>query len=93
MPLPSPASLVFYPAAKHRLTANKQSNIWTALSAEGAGANLQHYNPLIDAKVADTWGIPASWKLNAQIVFGGKTGDADPKDKKPDEEVFKSFGA
>lgn len=71
----------------------QESNLWTALSVEGAGANLQHYNPLIDSQVAKTWGIPASWKLNAQLVFGGKTADAGPKDKKPNEEVFKSFGA
>ncbi|KAI1406561.1 Nitroreductase [Hypoxylon fuscum] len=67
--------------------------VWTALTAEGLGANLQHYNPLIDSKVASEWGIPDSWKLNAQLVFGGKTGDAGPKDFQAIEERFKVFGA
>ncbi|KAI4863220.1 Nitroreductase [Hypoxylon rubiginosum] len=67
--------------------------IWTALTAEGVGANLQHYNPLIDAKVASEWGIPDSWKLNAQLVFGGRTGDAGPKEFQPIEERFKVAGA
>ncbi|KAA8572128.1 hypothetical protein EYC84_002044 [Monilinia fructicola] len=46
-----------------------QYAIWVALEAEGLGANLQHYNPLIDAKVAAEWNIPADWELNAQLVF------------------------
>ncbi|KAI1375280.1 Nitroreductase [Hypoxylon crocopeplum] len=67
--------------------------LWTALTAEGLGANLQHYNPLIDTKVASEWGIPENWKLNAQLVFGGRTGDAGPKDQMPIEERFKVSGA
>ncbi|XXG99852.1 hypothetical protein Hte_006193 [Hypoxylon texense] len=67
--------------------------VWTALTAEGLGANLQHYNPLIDAKVASEWGIPDSWKLNAQLVFGGRTGEAGPKEFQPIEERFKVAGA
>ncbi|PKS11656.1 hypothetical protein jhhlp_001807 [Lomentospora prolificans] len=66
-----------------------QFAIWTALEAEGLGANLQHYNPLIDAKVAETWKVPSTWKLNAQLVFGGRTGEAGPKESKPVSEVFK----
>ncbi|KAI1765892.1 Nitroreductase [Hypoxylon sp. FL1150] len=67
--------------------------IWTALTTEGVGANLQHYNPLIDAKVASEWGIPDSWKLNAQLVFGGKTGDAGAKEFEPIEKLYKVAGA
>ncbi|KAH9909570.1 Nitroreductase [Xylariomycetidae sp. FL2044] len=70
-----------------------QFTLWTALEAEGLGANLQHYNPLIDQKVAETWGVPADWKLNAQLVFGAKAGGAGPKDYQPIEERFKVFGA
>ena len=43
---------------------------WTALEAEGLGANLQHYNPLMDASVQKTWDIPEDWELSAQLVFG-----------------------
>lgn len=70
-----------------------QFTLWTALEAEGLGANLQHYNPLVDQKVAETWGVPASWKLNAQLVIGGRAGDAGPKDFQPVEEKYKVFGA
>lgn len=44
--------------------------IWTMLEAEGYGASLQHYNPLIDEKVKSTWSILESWKLLAQMPFG-----------------------
>lgn len=44
--------------------------VWAALAAEGLGANLQHYNPLIDGWVAKKTGVPDSWKLVAQMPFG-----------------------
>jgi uncharacterized protein len=67
--------------------------IWTALESEGLGANLQHYNPIVDEKVAAEWKLPASWKLNAQLVFGTKVADAGEKAFQPIEERFKVFGA
>ncbi|KAI1849386.1 hypothetical protein JX266_004881 [Neoarthrinium moseri] len=70
-----------------------QHTVWVALEAEGLGANLQHYNPLIDQKVAAQWGLPASWKLNAQLVFGGKTGEAGEKSFIPVDDRVKVFGA
>ncbi|KAI0852348.1 Nitroreductase [Daldinia vernicosa] len=70
-----------------------QFAIWTAFTAEGLGANLQHYNPLIDAKVASEWGIPDKWQLNAQLVFGGRAGEPGPKDQLPIEDRLKVFGA
>jgi uncharacterized protein len=70
-----------------------QFAIWTALEAEGLGANLQHYNPIIDAQVAAEWKVPSSWKLNAQLVFGGITAELSPKEYKPLEEKFKSFSS
>lgn len=44
--------------------------VWTAFAAEGIGASLQHYHPLVDAWVAAHAGVPASWKLMAQMPFG-----------------------
>jgi predicted oxidoreductase (fatty acid repression mutant protein) len=70
-----------------------QYAVWVALEAEGLGANLQHYNPLIDAQVAELWNIPASWTLEAQVVFGAKAGEAGPKTYLPIEERYKSYGA
>lgn len=67
--------------------------LWTALELEGLGANLQHYSPLIDEKVAATWKLPASWKLNAQLVFGGRAAEPGEKQFKPLDERVKFFGA
>ncbi|KAL0932300.1 nitroreductase family protein [Colletotrichum truncatum] len=70
-----------------------QFTLWIALDAEGLGVNLQHYNPLVDEQVAAEWNIPSTWKLNAQLVFGGKKSQPDPKESKPIEELFKAYGS
>jgi predicted oxidoreductase (fatty acid repression mutant protein) len=71
----------------------QQFLLWTALELEGLGANLQHYNPLIDDKVAEMWDLPKSWKLNAQLVFGGRAAEPGEKEFKPLEDRVKVFGA
>ena len=82
-----------FPIWAQQSDAMAQYVVWTALNAEGVGANLQHYNPLIDNKVASEWKIPENWKLNAQLVFGGRGGEAGPKDFQKIEERYKVFGA
>jgi len=67
--------------------------VWTALEAEGFGANLQHYNPLIDEKIAATWNIPQVWSLKGQLVFGKPAGKAGEKTFKPLEERLFVHGA
>jgi len=37
--------------------------MWTALESYGMGANLQHYNPLINTEVEKLWALPAHWTL------------------------------
>ena len=59
----------------------------------GIGATLQHYNPIIDAEVAQTWGIPSTWKLRAQMPFGSIEAEAGPKDYMNEDDRFKVFGA
>jgi predicted oxidoreductase (fatty acid repression mutant protein) len=66
--------------------------VWLALESEGFGANLQHYSPLIDEQVAKTWDLPASWKLDAQLVFGTPTSEPGEKVFEPLENRFKVFG-
>jgi len=56
-----------------------QYALWVALEAEGFGANLQHYNPIIDQKAAEHWKIPLEWKLRGQLVFGGRAGEPGEK--------------
>ncbi|BFH63430.1 nitroreductase family protein [Paenibacillus azoreducens] len=65
--------------------------VWTALEAEGLGASLQHYNPLIDKKVANEWNLPASWKLIAQMPFGKVAAPANEKQFQPVEDRVKVF--
>lgn len=63
--------------------------VWTAFSEAGLGASLQHYNPLIDDEVKETFGIPAEWKLIAQLPFGKTVTAPGPKEFQPIEERVK----
>ncbi|WP_035445277.1 nitroreductase family protein [Atopococcus tabaci] len=68
-----------------------QANVWTALAEKNIGANLQHYNPVIDEKVAAEWDIPANWKLRAQLVFGSIEAEPAEKEYIEDENRFRVF--
>ncbi|KAE8353399.1 Nitroreductase-like protein [Aspergillus coremiiformis] len=72
--------------------AMSQYLVWTALESEGFGANLQHYSPLVDADIQKTWNLPATWKLDAQLVFGTPTSGPGDKEFAPIEDRFKVFG-
>lgn len=48
-----------------------QLSVWSALRELNIGASLQHYNPVIDAKVKGIFNIPENYKLVAQMPFGG----------------------
>ena len=52
--------------------------VWNALAEAGVGANIQHYNPVIDERVAKEWNIPANLVLRAQMPFGEKLQEAAP---------------
>jgi predicted oxidoreductase (fatty acid repression mutant protein) len=75
-----------------QLTRLLSLSVWTALETLGFGANLQHYNPLIDAPVAQKWNIPTEWRLISQLVFGSPEAAAGEKVQKPIEERVKIFG-
>ncbi len=66
----------------HQSNGMHQYYVWTALETHGLGANLQHYNPLIDQQVAKTFDIPSHWILKAQMVFGTPTAEPKEKDQK-----------
>ena len=68
-----------------------QFAIWTALTDLGLGANLQHYNPLIDDQVKEAFAIPASWKLIAQMPFGQPVQAVKAIEKLPIEQRVKIF--
>ena len=56
-----------------------QFTVWTGLRELGVGANLQHYNPVIDDAVRALTGVPESYQLVAQMVYGGIVEDAGEK--------------
>ncbi|MDQ8231580.1 nitroreductase family protein [Enterococcus faecium] len=68
------------------------ANTWVALVDKGLGANLQHYNPVIDEAVAKEWNIPSNWKLRSQLVFGSPETPAGEKEYMNDADRFRIFG-
>lgn len=47
-----------------------QFNTWAGLRDKEIGASLQHYNELIESYVKETYHLPDSWDLKAQMPFG-----------------------
>ncbi|WP_250162905.1 nitroreductase family protein [Psychrobacter sp. WY6] len=80
-----------FPIWAHQTSAMHQYVIWTALASLDIGANLQHYNPVIDQRVADAWDIADDWELNAQMVFGAIEQPAGDKAFQPIDERMKVF--
>ncbi|MDR2671631.1 MAG: nitroreductase family protein [Oscillospiraceae bacterium] len=80
-----------FPVWSQQANGMLQSNIWVALEADGLGASLQHYNPLIDEAVTAQWDLPKSWKLIAQMPFGRPTAQPGDKDTLPATERVKVF--
>ena len=81
-----------FPVWAEHTSAMHQYAIWNALAALNIGANLQHYNGVIDEKVAETWNIDSNWKLIAQMVFGGIAAPAGEKTFEPIEKRLKVYG-
>ncbi|HFB4430762.1 TPA: nitroreductase family protein, partial [Neisseria gonorrhoeae] len=88
-----PAYAANFPVWADQANAMVQYAVWTTLAAVGAGANLQHYNPLPDVAIAKAWNIPENWLLRAQMVIGGIEGAAGEKVFEPVAERLKVFGA
>ena len=80
-----------FPVWSEHSSAIAQFATWTALSEIGIGASLQHYNPIVDAEVAETYDIPANWKLRAQLVFVSIEAPAGDKPFMDDAARFKTF--
>ncbi len=80
-----------FPVWAEHANAMHQLALWEALAAVDIGANLQHYNPLIDEEVRKQWQLPATWTLKAQMVFGGIAAPAGAKEQQPLEVRLKIF--
>ncbi|MCG7420979.1 nitroreductase family protein [Macrococcus epidermidis] len=77
-----------FPVWAQQSNAMHQFAIWTAFANKGLGASLQHYDGVIDEKVASEFDIPATWELVAQMPFGSVGSEAGPKDFQPVENRF-----
>ncbi|WP_308017944.1 nitroreductase family protein [Neisseria bergeri] len=88
-----PAYAANFPVWADQANAMVQYAVWTTLAAVSVGANLQHYNPLPDAAIAEAWNIPENWLLRAQMVVGGIGAPAGEKTFQPVAERLKVFGA
>lgn len=77
-----------FPVWSEHSTGIAQYAVWLALAEKNIGANLQHYNPLVDEDVQQTWNIPASWKLRAQMNFGAIDAPAGEKSYIADSDRF-----
>ncbi|TCN25370.1 hypothetical protein EV146_10526 [Mesobacillus foraminis] len=80
-----------FPVWSNQSSGMHQLVVWSGLEAEGLGASLQHYNPLIDDEVKKEWGIPGEWKLIAQMPFGSPTSQPGEKEFKPLEDRVKFY--
>ena len=80
-----------FPVWSEHSSAIAQFSVWTALSEHNIGASLQHYNPIVDAEIAEIFDIPANWKLRAQLVFGLIEAPAGEKTFMAEADRFKTF--
>ena len=80
-----------FPVWSEHSSAIAQFSVWTALSEHNIGASLQHYNPIVDAEIAEIFDIPANLKLRAQLVFGSIEAHAGEKTFMAEADRFKTF--
>ena len=80
-----------FPVWSEHSSAIAQFAVWTALSEHNIGASLQHYNPIVDAEIAELFEIPRNWKLRAQLVFGSIEAPAGEKTFMAEADRFKTF--
>ncbi|KAJ5377632.1 uncharacterized protein N7496_005041 [Penicillium cataractarum] len=78
-----------FPEWSNHSSGMHQFALWTLLEAEGLGCNLQHYSPMVDARVSEQWNIPLDWSLKSQLVFGKPIGGPREKTFEPlEKRVF-----
>ena len=81
-----------FPVWAQQTSAMHQCAMWTELRTLNVGANLQHYNPLVDEDAAKAFAIPDSWELVAQMPFGNIVEPAGEKTYQPVSERMKVLG-
>lgn len=68
-----------FPVWANHSSAMLQLAIWSSLRELGIGASLQHYNPVIDARVRELLDLPEEYVLVAEMPFGGIVEEPAPK--------------
>lgn len=86
-----PLYAAHFPDWSEHSTGMAQYVVWTLLANHDIGASLQHYHPLVDAKVQASWDVPSSWKLRAQMPFGSNEAPLPEKDFMQDELRFRTY--
>ncbi len=81
-----------FPVWAQQTSGMHQYAMWTELRTLNVGANLQHYNPLIDADSAAAFSIPENWELVAQMPFGNIVEHAGEKTYQPVNKRMKVLG-
>ena len=81
-----------FPVWAQQTSAMHQYAMWTELRTLNVGANLQHYNPLVDEDAAKAFSIPDSWELVAQMPFCNIVEPAGEKTYQPVSERMKVLG-
>ncbi|WP_455676969.1 nitroreductase family protein [Pseudoscardovia suis] len=74
-----PAYAQNFPVWAQQSNGMLQFSVWTGLRSLGIGANLQHYNPVIDDAVKQLLDVPSNYVLVAQMPFGSIEAQPDPK--------------
>ena len=69
-----------FPVWANQANGMLQFTVWSALRELNIGANIQHYNPVIDEAVKKLFDVPEGWVLVAQMPFGGIEAEPDPKE-------------
>lgn len=70
-----------FPVWANQANGMLQFTIWSGLAEIGVGANLQHYNPIIDKRVKEIFNIPENYEFIAQMPFGSIELEAPLKEK------------
>lgn len=76
-----PAYAENFPNWATQSSAMLQISIWSGLREMNIGANIQHYNPVIDEMVKKLYNLPESYVLIAEMPFGEIISEPEPKEK------------
>lgn len=81
-----------FPIWSRHASGMAQIYTWTLLESEGYGANLQHYGNITVDALRKEYGLPESYQLQSEMVFGYPESPAGEKPYHPDHERVIAYG-